>query len=235
MSIHPTASVHPSAVVTGAVRLGARVSIGPHAVVLGPCRIDDDVTIGPGCVIGSPPELTDAEQNLAWAGRYAHRGVEIGPRTVVRELTCVQQGTHRATSIGAGCWLLGRAYVAHDCMLGDDVTISAGAALGGNVVVGDGANLGMNVSVHQGRLIGPVAMVGMSAVVTRDVPPFAKVYGNPARAHGANTVGMRRRGIGDAERAGVDAAHRERRDPDLAGAGPEVRAAWEWWAGVSRG
>ena len=38
-------------------------------------------------------------------------------------------------------------------------------------------------------------MVGMSAAVTRDVPPFAKAYGNPADVRGANVVGMQRGGV----------------------------------------
>ena len=38
-------------------------------------------------------------------------------------------------------------------------------------------------------------MVGMSSVVTRDVPPFAKAFGNPAVVRGANVIGMERSGI----------------------------------------
>jgi UDP-N-acetylglucosamine acyltransferase len=201
-------SVHPTAVLTADVELGVGVAIGPHAVVLGPCRIGDGVQIGPGCVIGSPPELVTAEQNLAWNGDRAHHGVEIGHGTVVREMCTIQQGAFAPTSIGAGCWLLTRTYVAHDCVLGDGVTTSAGVALGGHVQVGSGANLGMNAVVHQRRVVGSSAMVGMSAVVTRDVPPFALTYGNPARVRGANRVAMRRQGIADEEIEALDVAYR---------------------------
>jgi UDP-N-acetylglucosamine acyltransferase len=37
-------------------------------------------------------------------------------------------------------------------------------------------------------------MVGMGSVVTRDIPPFAKAFGNPARVRGVNVVGMTRMG-----------------------------------------
>lgn len=224
-------TIHPTAVISDGVALGVGVIIGPHAVVLGPCRIDDDVQIGPGCVIGSPPELADAAQNVAWAGELAHCGVEIGRGTVVRELCTVQQGSVGPTRIGAGCWLLSRSYVAHDCQVGDEVTTSAGVAVGGRARIGDGATLGMNATVHQRRIVGPGAMVGMSAAVTRDVPPFAKVHGVPARVRGANSVGMARRGIPKTEVDDLDAAYRAGREPARRGAEhPALTAAWRWWA-----
>jgi UDP-N-acetylglucosamine acyltransferase len=67
--------------------------------------------------------------------------------------------------------------------------------LAGHVRVGNAANLGLGASVHQGRYVGAGVMLGMSSVVTRDIPPFAKAYGSPARVVGANVVGMRRGGI----------------------------------------
>jgi UDP-N-acetylglucosamine acyltransferase len=216
---------------TAGVELGVDVAIGPHAVVLGPCRIGDGVQIGPGCVIGTPPELVTARQNLAWNADLAHHGVEIGPGTVVREMCSIQQGAFGPTSIGARCWLLARSYVAHDCVLDDEVTTSAGVALGGHVQVGSGANLGMNAVVHQRRVVGPSAMVGMSAVVTRDVPPFAMTYGNPACIRGANTVAMRRQSISDGDIEALDVAYRNGSDLDSERfAAPRLASAWEWWS-----
>jgi UDP-2-acetamido-3-amino-2,3-dideoxy-glucuronate N-acetyltransferase len=47
-----------------------------------------------------------------------------------------------------------------------------------------GASLGANCTVVCGVRIGRCAFVGAGAVVTRDVPDHALVYGNPARQHG---------------------------------------------------
>ncbi|WP_300906908.1 acyltransferase [uncultured Desulfovibrio sp.] len=47
-----------------------------------------------------------------------------------------------------------------------------------------GATLGANSTIVCGVTIGPYAFVGAGAVVTRDVPAYALVYGNPARQHG---------------------------------------------------
>jgi UDP-2-acetamido-3-amino-2,3-dideoxy-glucuronate N-acetyltransferase len=47
-----------------------------------------------------------------------------------------------------------------------------------------GASLGANSTVVCGTTIGRYAFVGAGSVVTRDVPDYGLVYGNPARLHG---------------------------------------------------
>jgi UDP-2-acetamido-3-amino-2,3-dideoxy-glucuronate N-acetyltransferase len=51
-------------------------------------------------------------------------------------------------------------------------------------LVRHGASIGANATILPGLTIGPNAMVGAGAVVTRDVPPNAIVIGNPARITG---------------------------------------------------
>jgi sugar O-acyltransferase (sialic acid O-acetyltransferase NeuD family) len=78
------------------------------------------------------------------------------------------------------------AYVAHDCVIGDFVTLAPGAKINGNVIVRDYTYIGTGAMIRQGRpgeplVIGEGAVVGMGAVVTRSVPPGVTVVGNPAR------------------------------------------------------
>ena len=47
-----------------------------------------------------------------------------------------------------------------------------------------GASIGANATILPGLTIGQYAMVGAGTVVTKDVPPFAIVVGNPARITG---------------------------------------------------
>jgi UDP-2-acetamido-3-amino-2,3-dideoxy-glucuronate N-acetyltransferase len=51
-------------------------------------------------------------------------------------------------------------------------------------LVRQGASLGANSTVVCGVTIGRYAFVGAGSVVTRDVPDYALVYGNPARVRG---------------------------------------------------
>lgn len=190
-------AISPLAFIGEGVTLGEGVSIGPFATVLGPCTIGDGVWIGPGAHIGAPPEISSLPQNTAWNADLQHAGVVIGDRTVIREGAVIHQGSHRATTVGSDCWILNRAYLAHDVVVGDATTLSAGVSIGGHCTIGDHVNLGLNVSVHQRRFIASGAIVGMGTPVTADIPPFAKVYGTPARVQGINNVGMSRQGLAE--------------------------------------
>lgn len=77
-------------------------------------------------------------------------------------------------------------YVEHDSVIGDFVTFAPGAKCNGNVQIEDHAYIGAGAVIKQGRpgkplVIGRGALVGMGAVVTRDVPPGITVVGNPAK------------------------------------------------------
>ena len=197
MASEAVPTIHPSAYIGPGVELGAGVSIGPFATIFGPTVIGDGVWIGAGASIGAPPEISSLRQNTAWTGDLDHQGVLIGEGSVIRERVVVHQGSERRTVVGAGCWVLNGAYLAHDVQLGDEVTVSAGVSIGGHCTVGDRVTIGMNATIHQRRFISAGAMIGMGTTLTGDVPPFGKVYGVPPRLHGPNVVAMRRRGIGD--------------------------------------
>jgi sugar O-acyltransferase (sialic acid O-acetyltransferase NeuD family) len=77
-------------------------------------------------------------------------------------------------------------YVAHDCVIGDFVTFAPKVTCSGNVTIEDHAYIGAGAVIKQGTRdrplrIGRGAVVGMGAVVTKDVPAGETWVGNPAR------------------------------------------------------
>lgn len=76
-------------------------------------------------------------------------------------------------------------YVAHDCQIGDFVTFAPSVMCNGNVVIENNVYLATGAIIRQGKpdkplIIGERAIVGMGAVVTRNVPAGVTVIGNPA-------------------------------------------------------
>jgi len=90
----------------------------------------------------------------------------------------IQIGQHFHCNIGS--------YVEHDCIIGDFVTFAPAVRCNGNVHIEDHAYIGAGAILKQGTAdkplrVGAGAIVGMGAVVTKDVAPGAVVVGNPAR------------------------------------------------------
>jgi len=77
-------------------------------------------------------------------------------------------------------------YVAHDCVIGNYVTFAPKVCCNGNVHIHDYAYIGTGAIIKQGLpetplVIGEGAIIGMGAVVTKDVAPYEVVVGNPAK------------------------------------------------------
>lgn len=106
----------------------------------------------------------------------------IGSGAVICDSSIITSNTKIGKSFHANYF----SYVAHDCEIGEFVTLGPRATINGNVAVGDHAYIGAGAIIRQGTeqkklFIGKNAVVGMGAIVTRDVPDKAVVVGNPAK------------------------------------------------------
>jgi UDP-N-acetylglucosamine acyltransferase len=192
-------NIHPTAVIGDSVKLGTNNSIGPYVIITGKVEIGDNNWIGPHTTIGGSAEIRNSELPQTWEIGEHQGVVTLGSNNVIRDACVIHAGYYTGTRILDHCYIMNQTYVAHDCTIASHATLSSNVALGGHVYIQDGANLGMGTIVHQRRIVGSYAIVGMGSIVTRDVMPFAKAFGNPCRIHGLNEIGMQRNGFLDEE------------------------------------
>jgi sugar O-acyltransferase (sialic acid O-acetyltransferase NeuD family) len=90
--------------------------------------------------------------------------------------------------VGRHVAVMPQCVLTHDVRIDDFATLASGVRLGGGTHIAEGAYLGSGVAVREGRTIGIRAMVGMGALVTRDVPDERLWFGVPARDAGRAPV-----------------------------------------------
>jgi UDP-N-acetylglucosamine acyltransferase len=216
------ATVHATAVVDPAARLGDGVEVGPfctvgpqvaigartrllsHVNIEGVTEIGEDCVIHPFSSLGGPPQ------------HASHKGdatrLVVGDRNLIREHVTMNVGS----SLGAGVTRVGSdnaffaaAHVGHDCVVGNHVLLTNLATLAGHVTLEDYVILGGFAGVHQHGRIGRYAFVGAHATVSNDVIPFGMAWGNHAKLDGLNVVGLKRRGFSRPQIHTLRAAYRQ--------------------------
>jgi UDP-2-acetamido-3-amino-2,3-dideoxy-glucuronate N-acetyltransferase len=134
---------------------------------------------------------------MSKAGPVIHPTAHVGPGVVLGDNVhigpyCFLEGDIR---LGKGARLVGGLVIVGDVTIGAgcliepsvSLTLQAGddAPVGTRLtVLGDGAIIGSNVAIARGVHIGPGAKVAAGTIVSRDVPPYAMVGGNPAIIRG---------------------------------------------------
>ncbi|WP_165066848.1 acyltransferase [Desulfovibrio sp. ZJ200] len=144
---------------------------------------------------------------------WIDNGVSIGSGTKIWHFSHVMSGSviGKDCNIGQNVVIGPDAVIGNGCKVQNNVSVYRGVTLEDGVFCGPsmvftnvfnprahirrmdearptlvrkGASLGANCTVVCGTTIGRYAFVGAGAVVTRDVPDHALIYGNPARQHG---------------------------------------------------
>jgi sugar O-acyltransferase (sialic acid O-acetyltransferase NeuD family) len=125
----------------------------------------------------------------------------LGDIAVEKMVSLVDPSTFisRTASIGRGCVFYPNCFVGanaqvddlvfvmtgsvinHDDRIGCWTAITTGVKLAGSVTVEEGCYLGQGCNVRQLLTIGRQSLIGMGAVVVKDVEPYSVMAGNPAR------------------------------------------------------
>lgn len=148
---------HPTAVID------ANVEIGPGSKIWHYTHVCEGARIGPTCVLG--------------------QNVMIGPRVRIGAGCKVQNNV----SIYEAVTLEDEVFCGPSCVFTNVLTPRAFVERKSEfapTLVKRGATIGANATIVCGVTIGRYALIGAGAVVTKDVPDYALVLGNPARRRG---------------------------------------------------
>ncbi len=214
-------SIHETAIIGKDVKLGRNVRIGAFCVLEGNIEIGDDtfignrvsikgkVKIGRNCKIYDGAIIGEEPQHLNYQGEESE--VIIGNNVIIREYVTVHRGTKidkMKTVIGDNCMLMAYSHVAHDCVLGNNVTMANCATLAGHVEVGDFVFISGLAAVQQWVRIGSYVMIAGLTGVDKHVPPFTRAAGNRVSLYGLNVVGMSRAGFSKEDMQSIKRAYK---------------------------
>ncbi len=196
--IHPTAIVDSKAELDQGVKIGPYCIIGPNtkigkktkisasAIIEEWTEIGEECAISQGVIIGTAPQDTEFENKISF--------VKIGARNLIREYTTIHRGSKEGSStlIGNDNFFMAYSHIAHNCLIEDGVVIANAGTLAGYVTVEKKVMIGGLSAVHQYVKVGAYSIIGGCSKVVKDIPPYTKADGHPARLWGLNSVGLKR-------------------------------------------
>ncbi len=171
--------LHPGAYVGAGVRIGAGCVLHANAVVYPDTEIGEGVILHGGAVIGSDGF------GFAPAGAQNVKIRQVG-RVVIEDdvelgANCsVDRAVLGETRIGRGTKIDNLVQIGHNVTIGEDCIIVAQVGISGSSRIGDRVKLAGQVGVGGHIHIGDDAEVGAKSGVMDEVPPSAKVLGQPA-------------------------------------------------------
>ena len=154
-------TAHPTAIVEDGAEIGQGTRVWHF------CHVRKGARVGADCVLGK--------------GVFVDSGAVIGDKVKIQNHVSVFNGVTIETGVFVG---------PHVCFTNDKIPravnpdLSAKSASDWKVTptrVREGASIGANATIVAGITLGRWCLIGAGSVVTRDVPDFAMVVGNPAR------------------------------------------------------
>jgi acetyltransferase-like isoleucine patch superfamily enzyme len=181
-----------------AVVVGAGYDLDPNVILgyrTGRKIADHSLTIGDNAVVRSG--------SVIYGGSRIGHGLQTGHNVIIREENLIGDGfalwnnstVDYGCRIGNNVKIHANAYIAQFTVIEDDVFMAPGVTVANDIHPGckfsgacmrgptirRGAQIGVNATLLPFIVIGEHAVIGSGTVVTKDVPPYAVVCGNPGQ------------------------------------------------------
>lgn len=192
--------ISPLAYVDSSAKIGEKVIIQPFAY------IEENVEIGDECVIMSGAKILKGTrmgkgnkvhhnavlgaepQDFHYIGEDSH--LVIGDYNDIRENVVISRATYSGgcTRIGNENYLMDGVHLCHDVQIGNHCVLGIKTTVAGECRIDDNTILSSNVILHQSCHIGSWVLIQSGCRISKDVPPYVIMNGNPAEYHGINAA-----------------------------------------------
>ena len=156
--------IHATAEVAGNVKIGENTKIWHH------CQVRPNAVIGENCNIGK--------------GVYIDENVHVGNNVKIQNYVSVYHGVTIEDGVFIGPHVCFTNDMRPRAINADGSPKSIDDWVLSKTLIKKGAAIGANSTIRCGITVGEWAMIGSGSVVTREVPDYGLVFGNPARLHG---------------------------------------------------
>ena len=184
-------TIHPFAYVEKDVVIGDDCEIMPYVSILNGTRLGKNNKVYQNSVLGAIP------QDYHYTGEATE--LVIGDNNSIRENTVIARGTHtgHSTQIGDDNFITERVHICHDVVIGNKCVVGIGSTIAGECTLDDCVILAGAVILHQYCHVGSWALVQGGCRISKDVPPYVIMNGNPAEYHGVNSIVLSHKGFTD--------------------------------------
>lgn len=194
----PQGSIHPSAIIEEGAMIAPDAVIGPlcyvssNSVIGHRTILHSSVTVDNGTIIGDDCEIKSGvvlgqsgfgfeRDKQGFPIKFPHFGkVVIGNNVYIGANTAVDRGTLGDTIIDNNAKIDNLVHVAHNCHIGEGSFVIACTILGGGTNIGKNCWIAPNVSIKEQTRINDGALIGLGAVVLKEVEANTIMVGNPA-------------------------------------------------------
>lgn len=173
--------ISPNVVIEENCVIGNSVIIGANTVIKANTIIENGCKIGANCTIGGVGFGYELNENQEYELMPHIGNVHLKENVEIGNNVCIDRAVMGSTLLSENVKVDNLVHIAHGVQIGRNSLIIANSMIAGSVEIGENVWVSPSASIRQKLTVENDALVGMGAVVVKDVASSSVVAGNPAK------------------------------------------------------